>query len=150
MLFRSVLDEFHERSVEMDLVLGLLVRVRDTLRPDLRIVVMSATLDAGPVAALLGPPGGAGSPVVSAAGRLHPVEIRHLQHGDRRELADRVATAVDDALRGTDGHVLVFLPGAGEIGRCHRAIAPRLGTRDVDVLVLHGELPAAEIGRAHV
>jgi ATP-dependent helicase HrpB len=142
-----VLDEFHERSLEMDLVLGLLVRVRQTLRPDLRIVVMSATLDPGPVAALLAHRPAEGCPVVTAAGRLHPVEIRHLRHGDRRDLVTMVTTAVDDALRGSAGHVLVFLPGAAEIGRCQRALDPALGKRDVDLLVLHGEMPAAQQDR---
>jgi len=142
-----VLDEFHERSLEMDLVLGLLMRVRQTLRPDLRIVVMSATLDPGPVATLLADGVAGGCPAVAAAGRLHPVEIRHLRHGDRRDLVDMVTMAVDEALRGSTGHVLVFLPGAGEIGRCRRALEPTLGRRDIDMLVLHGELPAAEQDR---
>lgn len=141
-----VLDEFHERTVEMDLVLGLLVRVRETLRPDLRIAVMSATLDAGPVAALLGSPAG-DCPVVSAAGRMFPVEIRHLRHGDRRDLVELVRDAVPEALRGTAGHVLVFLPGVGEIGRCQGALGPDLSRRGIDVLPLHGEMPAADQDR---
>ncbi|MFM8708566.1 MAG: DEAD/DEAH box helicase, partial [Planctomycetia bacterium] len=83
-----VLDEFHERSIEMDLVLGLLVRVRQTLRPDLRIVVMSATLDAAPVARLLGgtmSTARQSCPVVSADGRLFPVEVRHARRGEQRD-----------------------------------------------------------------
>ena len=135
-----MLDEFHERSLEMDLVLGLLVRVRQTLRPDLRIAVMSATLDPGPVAALLATAAGP-APVVSAEGRVFPVAVRYLRHGDRRDLVDLVAEAVPAALRGTDGHVLAFLPGVGEIARCHRELGPALGRQGIDVLPLHGELP---------
>jgi ATP-dependent helicase HrpB len=151
-----VLDEFHERSLEMDLILGLLVRLRETLRPDLRIVVMSATLDAGPVATLLGGAAG-GCPVVSAQGRVFPVQTRYLKHGDRRDLQERVATAVPEALRGTDGHVLVFLPGVGEIIRCQQELAQPLERQGIAVLPLYGDLPPdqqdrvlADIGRRKV
>ncbi len=135
-----VLDEFHERSVEMDLVLGMLVRVRETLRPDLRIAVMSATLDPGPVAALLAT-GGGSCPVIAAAGRVFPVDTHFLRHGDRRDLVDLVADAVPRALRDTPGHVLVFLPGVGEIARCQRALGPVLERLGVATLPLHGDLP---------
>jgi len=151
-----VLDEFHERSLEMDLILGLLVRLRETLRPDLRIVVMSATLDAAPVAALLGVDG-RGCPVVSAQGRVFPVQTRYLRHGDRRDLVERVATTVPEAVRGTDGHVLVFLPGVGEIIRCQQEIGAALDRQGIAVLPLYGDLPPdqqdrvlADIGRRKV
>jgi len=151
-----VLDEFHERSLEMDLVLGLLVRLRETLRPDLRIVVMSATLDAGPVAALLGRDGRP-CPVVSAQGRMFPVETRYLRHGDRRDLVELVSATVPEAIRTTAGHVLVFLPGVGEIGRCHEALATGLERQGHAVLPLFGDLPPdqqdrvlADIGRRKV
>jgi len=151
-----VLDEFHERSLEMDLILGLLVRLRETLRPDLRIVVMSATLDASPVAALLGGAAGA-CPVVSAEGRVFPVQTRYLKHGDRRDLQERVASVVPEALRGTDGHVLVFLPGVGEILRCQQELAQPLERQGIAVLPLYGDLPPdqqdrvlADIGRRKV
>jgi ATP-dependent helicase HrpB len=134
-----VLDEFHERTLEMDLVLGLLVRLRQTLRPDLRIAVMSATLAAEPVARLLG--GGPACPVVSATGRVFPVETRYLRHGDRRELVDLVAASVPEALRATSGHVLVFLPGVGEIMRCEREIAAVVERQGHDLLTLFGDLP---------
>jgi ATP-dependent helicase HrpB len=124
-----VLDEFHERSLEMDLILGLLLRLRDTLRPDLRIVVMSATLDAAPVASLLGR-GGTACPVVSATGRVFPVQTRYLRHGDRRDLVELVATTVPEAIRGTDGHVLVFLPGVGEILRCQQQLEATIKAED--------------------
>ena len=134
-----ILDEFHERTVEMDLVLGLLVRLRQTVRPDLRIAVMSATLAAEPVARLLG--GDRPCPVVSAAGRLFPVQTVHLRHGDRRELVELVTATVPEALRTTEGHVLVFLPGVGEIGQCERALAPAVERQGHSLMTLHGELP---------
>lgn len=134
-----ILDEFHERTVEMDLVLGLLVRLRETVRPDLRIVVMSATLDTAPVARLLG--GATPCPVVTAAGRLFPVRTVHLRHGDRRDTIDLVAATVPEAVRSTDGHVLVFLPGVGEIMQCERAIAPDVERQGHAVMTLYGDMP---------
>lgn len=131
-----VLDEFHERSIEIDLVLGLLVRLKETLRPDLRVAVMSATIDAEPVARWLG-----GCEVVSSAGRLFPVSIRYENRGPRADLTDLVASRVGDALRATGGHVLVFLPGVGEIGRCERALEGIARTGGHDLLPLFGDLP---------
>jgi ATP-dependent helicase HrpB len=137
-----VLDEFHERTLEMDLVLGLLVRLRETVRPDLRVVVMSATLAAEPVAALLGAgEGAAACPVIHAEGRVYPVETRSLRHGDRRDLVALVGETVPLALRATAGHVLVFLPGVGEIRRCQEAIGPLVERQGHAVLPLYGDLP---------
>ncbi|MFM7137380.1 MAG: ATP-dependent RNA helicase [Planctomycetota bacterium] len=153
-----VLDEFHERSLEMDLVLGLLVRLRQTVRPDLRLVVMSATLAAEPVARLLGTQGrgaglqpaasGAGTatdlgacPVIHTEGRVFPVETRYLRHGDRRDLDVLVAEAVPVALKHTSGHVLVFLPGVGEIRRCQEAMGHTVERQGHAVLPLYGDLP---------
>ena len=141
-----ILDEFHERSLEMDLILGLLVRLRETLRPDLRIVVMSATLDAGPVAMLLGQGRGA-CPVISATGRVFPVQTRYLKHGDRRDLLERVTSAVPEAVRATDGHVLVFLPGVGEILRCRDELRGPLERQGIAVMPLFGDLPPDEQDR---
>jgi ATP-dependent helicase HrpB len=144
-----VLDEFHERSLEMDLILGMLVRLRQTVRPDLRVVVMSATLAAEPVARLLGassePPHAC--PVVSAEGTMFPVEVRFLPHGDRRDLIDVVAESVDAALRATHGHVLVFLPGVGEIRRAHERVGPGATRQGHVVLPLFGDLPPEEQDR---
>jgi ATP-dependent helicase HrpB len=147
-----ILDEFHERSLEMDLVLGLLVRLRQTVRPDLRVVVMSATLAADPVARLLGAGQGTGAgerggtaasacPVIHAEGRVFPVETRYLRHGDRRDLDVLVAEAVPAALKATSGHVLVFLPGVGEIRRCQEAVAHLVERQGHVVLPLYGDLP---------
>ena len=141
-----VLDEFHERTIEMDLVLGLLVRIRQSVRPDLRIVVMSATLAAGPVAEFLG-----GCPIVSTDGRMFPVEVRHARSGrssaPQGELDDLVAATVPEALRSTPGHVLVFLPGVGEIARCERALEPLARREGHAVLTLFGDLPPEQQDR---
>jgi len=141
-----VLDEFHERSLEMDLVLGLLVRLRQTVRPDLRVIVMSATLAAEPVARLLGAgqggeEGTSACPVIHAEGRTYPVEMRYLRHGDRRELEVLVAEAVAAAVGATAGHVLVFLPGVGEIRRCQEAVGPLMERHGHAVMPLFGDLP---------
>jgi ATP-dependent helicase HrpB len=121
-----VLDEFHERSVHADLGLAL-ARQAGRARGDLAVVVMSATLDAGPVAAFLG-----GAPVVTVEARAHPVEVTYAP-------GLTPAAAVRDAARRTGGHVLCFLPGAPEIERLREELGPLPGVR---VLPLHGSLPA--------
>ncbi|MFM8893244.1 MAG: DEAD/DEAH box helicase, partial [Planctomycetia bacterium] len=135
-----VLDEFHERPLEMDLVLGLLVRLRQSVRPDLRVVVMSATLAAGPVARLLGT-APAACPIVSAEGRLFPVDVRHVPRGPRPDLVEAVVAAVPEALRATAGHVLVFLPGVGEIMRCERELSAAAERQGHAVETLFGDMP---------
>ncbi len=131
-----VVDEFHERTIEMDLVLGLLIRIRETLRPDLRIVVMSATLESGPVARLLG-----NCPVIHAEGRRFPVQIRYQRRGEQRSIQELIAEVLPIALRETSGHVLVFLPGVGEIMRCQDAVAPLAERGGHALLPLFGDLP---------
>lgn len=126
-----IFDEFHERSLHADLGLALAWEARGALRPDLRIVVMSATLDAGPVAALLG-----GAPVVSASGRVFPVETRWLEAPVQRRIEDEAAAAARRALDEAEGDVLVFLPGAREIGRAARL----LEGATADIRPLHGAL----------
>jgi ATP-dependent helicase HrpB len=139
-----VLDEFHERSLHADLALALLRDVRAALRPDLVLVVMSATLDAEPVRTFLG-----GAPLVEVPGRVFPVEVRHLPGpGPREPFAPAVASAVVRALAepvpaGSPGHVLVFLPGVGDIERVTAALAGRPELRGLRVLPLHGRLDAA-------
>ncbi len=134
-----VIDEFHERTIEMDLALGMLIRIRQTLRPDLRIIVMSATLAAEPVAKLMG-----GCPVIHAEGRPYPVQVRYQRRGEQRPLKDLVAALVPEALRETSGHVLVFLPGVGEILRCQEALAPLAERQGHALLPLFGDLPAEQ------
>ncbi len=127
-----ILDEFHERSQHADLALALVRELRALGGP--RLLVMSATLDPGPVARFLG-----GAPVLRAEGRAFPVEVRHAERPDDRPAHLQVAGAVRQALaEAPEGHVLAFLPGAGEIERCAGALADL----DAPVLPLHGRLPA--------
>ncbi len=143
-----VLDEFHERSIEMDLVLGMLVRLRDTIRPDLRLVVMSATLDAKPVASLLG-----GARVIEVDGQPFPVTVRHQRHGQgvvQRQLPERIAELVPEALASTPGHLLVFLPGVGEIAQTSRLVEESLVRQGHDLLPLYGDLPPEDQDRVLV
>jgi ATP-dependent helicase HrpB len=138
-----VLDEFHERTIEMDLVLGLVLRIRQTLRPDLRIVVMSATLAAEPVAKLLGD-----ARIIHAEGRKFPVTIRYQKRGhDRRRMEEVVASTMPDALRETTGHVLVFLPGVGEILRTQDSLAGLADRENCALLPLFGDLPPEQQDR---
>lgn len=141
-----VFDEFHERRLQSDLGLALALDVRRSIRPDLRIAVMSATIDTGRVAALIGDDQPA--PVVTSEGRLHDIEVRwrptDMPIGRRRgrDLAPPVAAAVREAVAVTPGDVLVFLPGMGEI----RAVASAIGrpATSIDVRILHGSSPAAD------
>ncbi|HMQ93061.1 MAG TPA: ATP-dependent helicase HrpB [Amaricoccus sp.] len=138
-----IFDEFHERGLHADLGLALALEARAALRPDLLLLVMSATLDAGPVAALMGD-----APVLTAEGRAHAVETRWLDRPWRAAGGDvRFETAVADltlaALAGSEGGVLVFLPGQAEIARTAARLAPRLGL-GVVLQPLHGGLGFAE------
>ncbi len=138
-----VLDEFHERTIEMDLALGLVVRIQQTLRPDLRIIVMSATLAAEPVARLLG-----GCLILHAEGRPFPVEFRYLRRFEKRPVQELVAAVLPDALHQTTGHVLVFLPGAGEIIRTREVLASLALRGGHALLPLFGDLPPEQQDRA--
>jgi ATP-dependent helicase HrpB len=129
-----ILDEFHERNLHTDLALAFLREVQQTIRPDLKIIVMSATLDARPVAAFLG-----NCPILHSEGRLFPIDITYRPPRDR-PLDAQVAAAVDDALNG-EGDVLVFLPGIGEIDRAARALSIlKSQISNLAVLPLHGSL----------
>ncbi|AWK86434.1 ATP-dependent helicase HrpB [Azospirillum thermophilum] len=141
-------DEFHERGIDSDLALALVQEARNALRDDLRLVVMSATLDAAPVAALLAD--GAGpAPMVTSEGRAFPVETRHLDApppGSRVEEA--VAAAVRRALREESGNALVFLPGTGEIRRVQALLEQDGPGPDVLLAPLYGDLTAEAQDRA--
>ena len=132
-----IFDEFHERSLTCDLSLALCRDVQQGLREDLRILVMSATLDAAPVAALLG-----GAPLISSAGRQFPVELRYLKADPSGRVPETACAAVLKALAETDGDLLVFLPGAGEIRRCEKILKGSVGS-EIMIAVLYGDLPFA-------
>lgn len=142
-----IFDEFHERSLQADLGLALCLDSQAGLREDLRIVVMSATLDAAPVAALMGD-----APVIESAGRTFPVETRYLgkPRSDRfrDSFAMAVASAVQQAIREETGSVLVFLPGEGEIRRIETLLKDSALPGDIDILPLYGALPQAQQDRA--
>ncbi|MBP0444316.1 ATP-dependent helicase HrpB [Roseomonas sp. SSH11] len=133
-------DEAHERHLDTDLGLALCLDLQRELRPELRLVAMSATLDAGGFATLLD------APVIESAGRAYPVAIHHRPRDikEPRDLPEAMAAAIREALRAHPGDVLAFLPGWGEI----RRTAERLGGVDAEVLPLHGEMPPAEQDRA--
>lgn len=133
-----IFDEFHERSLNADLGLALALEVRSALRPDLLLLPMSATLDAAPVAALMGD-----APVITAEGRAYPVDVVYL--GTPRPKTARLETAMADligrALDETGGSVLAFLPGEGEIRRTAAALGNRA---EAEIRPLFGALPFAE------
>ncbi|MBC3192720.1 ATP-dependent helicase HrpB [Pseudonocardia sp. C8] len=131
-----VLDEVHERHLDADLLLTLLLDARDGLRPDLRLLATSATLDAARPAALLG--GRTPAPVLEVEARTYDVAVQHVPPARGERVEATVARAVRQALR--HGSVLAFLPGVAEIGR----VATALDGVDADVLPLHGRLPAAD------
>ena len=134
-----IFDEFHERSLHADLGLALCLESQAALRDDLRLLVMSATLDGGPVAALMG-----GVPIVTSEGRAFPVQTRFLARPEPRRFAEAMAGAIAQALREAGGDILAFLPGAGEIRRVQAALADA----DALVLPLYGDLSQAEQERA--
>ncbi|MCC6346525.1 MAG: ATP-dependent helicase HrpB, partial [Nitrospirales bacterium] len=140
-----IFDEFHERSLHADLALALCIEVRGSLREDLKILVMSATLECGPVADLLG-----GAPVITSGGRAFPVEERYPGGRQERPLPERTTDAVKTALRETQGDVLVFLPGSGEIRSCSELLRPLVerGSREITLHPLYGDLPFEEQERA--
>ena len=135
-----VFDEFHERHLQADLGLALTLDVREGLRPDLRVLVMSATLDSGAVSALLGD-----APVVSSRGRSFPIDLHWMPRRPDSRLEHGVTAAVRHGLARLPGDVLVFVPGVGEIRAAVRALG---GLDGVDVLPLHGMLPPAAQDRA--
>ncbi|HEY1309999.1 MAG TPA: ATP-dependent helicase HrpB, partial [Pseudolabrys sp.] len=136
-------DEFHERSLDADLGLALARDAQQGLREDLKILVMSATLDVARVAALLG-----NAPVVTSEGRAFPVETRYLGRDQRSPIERQIVDAVQRALRADSGSILVFLPGAAEIRRTETQLRERVGDPNVDIVALFGALDALEQDRA--
>ncbi|BDG04460.1 ATP-dependent helicase HrpB [Anaeromyxobacter oryzae] len=142
-----VLDEFHERHLQGDLALAFLRRLQRTARPDLKLVAMSATLDAAPVARFLG------AASVRSEGRRFDVAVEYLSPEEAARPDVRLDGLVARAVRrlhreGIDGDVLVFLPGAAEIRWAREALGAWAAEAGVDVLPLHGDLPAEEQDRA--
>lgn len=164
-----IFDEFHERNLLSDVALALAKRLQATERPDLRLVVMSATLEAEPVARYLAasvsvpapvtgqgvsdlPPGGlapASAPILVSEGRTFPVEMQWLDYGDSRPVHELAADKVERIVEaGWEGDILVFMPGKGEIQAALGALAAaRLGER-VSLIPLHGELGLDDQDRA--
>jgi len=141
-----ILDEVHERNLQGDLALALLVDIRPALRPDLRVLAMSATIAAERFAEVLGRADDQGpAPVVASEGRAFPVEVRWVPSPPRSRVDDATATAVRTALQRETGDVLVFLPGAGVIHRV-AALLGRAGSvgPEVDVRLLFGAMPATD------
>jgi ATP-dependent helicase HrpB len=136
-------DEFHERSLDADLGLALARDAQQGLREDLRILVMSATLDGARVAKLLGD-----APVVESRGRSFPVETRYLGRDARTPIQQQMADAVTRALRAETGSILVFLPGAGEIRRTETLLRERVADPAIDIVALYGALDASVQDRA--
>jgi ATP-dependent helicase HrpB len=136
-------DEFHERSLDADLGLALARETQSLLREDLRLLVMSATLDIAGVSRLLD-----AAPVIEAEGRMFPVETRHLGRNAAERFEDAMARAVLQALGEETGSVLAFLPGQGEIHRVAQRLSERLRDPAVDVVPLYGALDKAVQDRA--
>ncbi|NEX19415.1 ATP-dependent helicase HrpB [Thiorhodococcus mannitoliphagus] len=137
-----IFDEFHERNLQSDLGLALTLDVAQSLRPELRLLVMSATLDAEPVAALLG-----GAAIIRGEGRSFPVEVRYADRAPETDVARSASASIRRALVEEAGDILAFLPGTGEINRCLEQLG-NLTADGVDILPLHGSLPTAEQDKA--
>ncbi len=136
-------DEFHERSLDADLGLALALDAQAGLRDDLRILVMSATLDGARVAALLG-----SAPVIESEGRAYPVETRYVGRDPHGRLDAQMTDAIVRALRAEPGSILAFLPGQGEIRRVAEQLAERIGDPTVIVAPLFGAMDMAAQDRA--
>ncbi|HAH13526.1 MAG TPA: ATP-dependent RNA helicase HrpB, partial [Pantoea agglomerans] len=137
-----ILDEFHERSLQADLALALLLDVQQGLRDDLKIMLMSATLDNARLAALL-----PDAPLIVSEGRSYPVERRYASLNQNVRFEEAVAREVAQLLRDESGSLLLFLPGVAEIERVKRELESRISD-DVDLTPLYGALPLAAQRRA--
>jgi len=131
-----IFDEFHERNLHADVGLALCLQCQAILRPELRILVMSATLDAEPVAALLND-----APVLVSQGKAFPVETRYLQQRSTDSIEALVVRTIQEALQSNQGDILVFLPGAGEIRRVEARLTQVGLGQAVRIAPLYGNLP---------
>ena len=128
-------DEFHERSLDADLGLALALDAQGALREDLRLLVMSATLDGARVARLM-----SGAPVIESSGRAFPVETRHVSRDPRARIEDEIVRVVTAALRAEPGSLLVFLPGQGEILRVAERLRENIRDDAIDIAPLFGAM----------
>jgi ATP-dependent helicase HrpB len=129
-----IFDEFHERSMQADTALAFCREAQQGLREDLRILVMSATLDAEPLSQMLDD-----CPIITATGRSFPVAVNYLSDMERHRIAEATSLGVRHALQESRGDILVFLPGTGEIRRCHQQL--RDLSAEIDLRPLYGGLP---------
>lgn len=134
-----VFDEFHERSIDSDLALALVRQIRRQLRDDLQIVVMSATLDPEPIARFLG-----GCPAVEVPGRAYPVKVDYLKFPSPEAMTLATANGVMEVKKESPGHILAFLPGVGEIRQTQEILEGKIGSSDVRIMTLYGEMSLAE------
>ncbi len=136
-------DEFHERSLDADLGLAFALDAQQALRPDLRILAMSATLDGARVAELLGQ-----CPVIESEGRAFPIETRYRPRDPSRRLEDVIVDTVRTALADDQGSVLVFLPGQSEIKRAADLLREKISASSIDITPLYGAMDPAEQDKA--
>ncbi len=145
-------DEFHERSLLSDVALALVKHLQEKRRPELKLVVMSATLDAEPVAKYLGTPAGdtvLPCPILISEGQSYPVEVRYLDSHDERPVSDQAADTVERIVNsGAEGDILVFMPGVGEINSTLNACRAAHTSERLAIIPLHGELQPEEQDRA--
>ncbi|MBY0552193.1 MAG: ATP-dependent helicase HrpB [Candidatus Obscuribacterales bacterium] len=134
-----IFDEFHERSIDSDLALAMVRQVRNEVRPDLKLVVMSATLDTNPVSQYLG-----NCPIVESPGRTYPIEIEYLQFPSNEAPEKLAADGVNRLLKRTSGHTLVFLPGVGEIRQTEALLESTATAEHLAIMPLYGDLPLEE------
>ena len=142
-------DEFHERNLMSDLALGLVKRLQHNERTDLKLVVMSATIETGPIARYLGQADDDPCRVLASDGRAFPVDIRFGQYLNRDPVTEQAAEAVEQILlNDSPGDILIFMPGMGEIRGTMNAISRRRLPEPVELIPLHGDLPPADQDRA--
>lgn len=135
-----IFDEFHERSLTSDTALALVRESQQIIRPDLLMVIMSATIDASALCQALD------APLIESQGRMHEVTIHHLEEADQRNCADITASAIKKAHREEQGDILAFLPGKGEIMRCRELLGESLGS--THIYPLYGLLSSEEQRKA--
>lgn len=128
-----IFDEFHERSLHADLALALCLQVQQLLRPDLRILIMSATLDGEKLSRQLG-----NAPIITSLGKQYPIEHRYQAFDTTKPFVNQLASLVKKAFRESEGDMLVFLPGAGEINRAHDILAAEIP--GAEIFPLFGDL----------